>query len=40
MDKGVVRSEKGLDERIDVGVLRCFGHVRGWRWIGLPRESM
>ena len=28
--------KKGLDERINEGVLRW----RGWRWIRLPRESM
>ena len=31
---------KEVDERIDEGVLRGFGHVRGWRIIGLLRESM
>ena len=34
-------AKKGLDERIDEGVQRWFGHVeRGWREIGLSRESM
>ena len=28
--------KKGLDERIDEGVLRW----RGWKGIGLPRESV
>ena len=30
--------KKGLDERIDEGVLRCSAMWRGWRMIG--RESM
>ena len=32
--------KKGLDERIDEGVLRWLAVWRGWREIGLPRESM
>ena len=31
---------KGLDQRIDEGVLRWFGHVREWRMIVLLRVSM
>ena len=34
------RMKRGLDERIDEGVLRCSGKWRGWRVIVLPRESM
>ena len=34
------RERKGLDEKIDEGVLRWFSHGRGWRGIGSPRESM
>ena len=32
--------KKMLDEKIDEGVLQCFGIRRGWRVIGLPRDSM
>ena len=32
--------KKGLDESIDEGVLRWFGMWRGWRGIGLPRETI
>ena len=32
--------KKVLDERIDGGVLRSSARWRGWRGIGLPRESM
>ena len=36
----LLRNEEGLDERIDEGVLRWFGHVERWRGIGSLRESM
>ena len=39
--KELCRVKKGLDERIDEGVLRWFGHVEKIedRGIGLARES-
>ena len=30
--------KKGLDERIDEGILRCSAMWKGWRGIGLPRD--
>ena len=27
MDRGVMQSDEGVDERIDEGVFRWFGHV-------------
>ena len=31
---------KGLDERIDEGVIRWFGHEERMERVGSPRESM
>ena len=31
-------ANEGLDERVDEGMLRWFGHVRGWIGIGLLRD--
>ena len=31
---------KGVDERIDEGVSGGLAMKRGWRGIGLPRDSM